>query len=219
MLTIPLCVTTVQLTSGFVAVTAQGMLVGLFGSVVIILVNYSCMTWTSKTVSPSVTASSMMLQPVLTFVYSSLFEGGARGVTLYEVFGAIVIVIGLLCSLWFGRSGENRANNSLISSSSDSDDLNSDVESSGGSGAKKPSSSSSHRSGYSAIQLRDFISTGSKSHDNNADESILSAFDDLSTHSQRAYHSLSLNDVQRHAQQKSSGEQREHQWTIVTDDE
>ena len=66
-----------------------------FGAVFVISFNYAALTWANKKSSPSVPATSMMLQPPLTFLLGYLI-GDRPSASGWEIGGGVVIIAGLI---------------------------------------------------------------------------------------------------------------------------
>lgn len=76
-----------------VSISSTGII--LFGSLFVISFNYAALTWVNRIGNPSVVASSMMLQPPLTYFLSYLL-GTVPTVGVWEIVGGAVVVCGLL---------------------------------------------------------------------------------------------------------------------------
>ena len=72
-----------------------------FGAFFVISFNYALLTWATKYSSPAVSASSMMLQPPLTYILGYILEG--KQVTGYrlglEIGGGFIIFLGLVLTI------------------------------------------------------------------------------------------------------------------------
>jgi drug/metabolite transporter (DMT)-like permease len=78
------------------------LLTVLFGGLFVITFNYIGLTWASKISSPAIPASSMMLQPPLTYVVSSYViqtSTSSNNVAIIQLIGCIVIVFGLILGI------------------------------------------------------------------------------------------------------------------------
>lgn len=75
----------------------------LFGSVFVISFNYAALTWANKVSSPTTPASSMMLQPPLTYLLAYIIQGkeATKEVTWLELMGGLSISVGLVLTLSF----------------------------------------------------------------------------------------------------------------------
>jgi len=95
-LNIPLCLGLLTYNNGFRTLNLTSWLVVAFGAVFVVVFNYAALTWANKASSPTVPASSMMLQPPLTYVISVIRHHGAYQIVGYwELIGGIIIIAGL----------------------------------------------------------------------------------------------------------------------------
>lgn len=79
------------------------ILVVLFGSIFVIAFNYAALTWANKMTTPAIPASSMMLQPPLTYIFGHFINNDRiRGYS--EVIGSVIIVIGLVLTIFPSNS-------------------------------------------------------------------------------------------------------------------
>jgi len=83
--------------------SVTSILVVLFGGVFVISFNYAGLTWANLTTSPAIPASSMMLQPPLTYLLQDLFgqgqDGEQSGQDILQIAGASIIIAGLLLAV------------------------------------------------------------------------------------------------------------------------
>ena len=100
----PVSLTAMSASDGFSVLGPLAWCVVGFGAVFVVSFNYAAITWANKMSSPSVPASSMMLQPPLTFLLGSLF-GERPQAGGWEIGGGIVIVAGLVLTTMPSREG------------------------------------------------------------------------------------------------------------------
>ena len=91
----PISITVLSATDGFSAVGLKATGVISFGALFVIAFNYAALTWANKKSSPSVPATSMMLQPPLTFLLGYII-GDRPSAGGWELGGGVVIIAGLI---------------------------------------------------------------------------------------------------------------------------
>jgi drug/metabolite transporter (DMT)-like permease len=91
----PISITVLSATDGFSAVGLKATGVISFGALFVIAFNYAALTWANKKSSPSVPATSMMLQPPLTFLLGYII-GDRPSAGGWELGGGAVIIAGLI---------------------------------------------------------------------------------------------------------------------------
>lgn len=94
----PGCLLYLAISDGFSRLRLQACAVILFGALFVVAFNYAALTWANKASSPAVPASSMMLQPPLTYLLGCLFEG-KQLTGGWEVGGGLVIIAGLVLTI------------------------------------------------------------------------------------------------------------------------
>lgn len=94
-LSAPISLTVLWATKGYSTVSLTALAVVAFGAIFVIAFNYAALTWANKKSSPSVPATSMMLQPPLTFLLGYVI-GDRPSVGGWEIGGGAVIIFGLI---------------------------------------------------------------------------------------------------------------------------
>lgn len=94
----PISLTVLSTTSGFGNLGLKSVGVVAFGALFVIAFNYAALTWANKKSSPSVPATSMMLQPPLTFMLGYLI-GERPSASWWEIGGGGAIIAGLILSV------------------------------------------------------------------------------------------------------------------------
>ena len=91
----PISISVLSATDGFSTVGLKATGVISFGALFVVAFNYAALTWANKKSSPSVPASSMMLQPALTFLLGYML-GDRPAAGGWEIGGGVVIIAGLI---------------------------------------------------------------------------------------------------------------------------
>jgi len=94
-LSAPISLTVLWATNGYSTVSVTALAVIAFGAIFVIAFNYAALTWANKKSSPSVPATSMMLQPPLTFLLGYVI-GDRPSAGGWEIGGGAVIIAGLI---------------------------------------------------------------------------------------------------------------------------
>jgi len=101
MFSAPICLGILMYMQSFKELNIRTWFIIGFGAFFVISFNYAGLTWATKYSSPAVSASSMMLQPPLTYILGYILEGNQ--VTGYrlglEIGGGLIIFVGLVLTV------------------------------------------------------------------------------------------------------------------------
>jgi drug/metabolite transporter (DMT)-like permease len=100
-LSIPISIIVTSVSSeGWLGLGVNVIFVILFGALFVIGFNYAALTWVNKILSPAVPAASMMLQPPLAYLASTIFLPGTNtSPATWQMVGGAAIVLGLVITL------------------------------------------------------------------------------------------------------------------------
>ena len=79
--------------------SVESFLVVLFGAFFVVVLNFVALTWADRATTPTIPASSMLLQPPLTYFLTYLW-GFKQSVGIFDVVGGLAIMAGLLTTVF-----------------------------------------------------------------------------------------------------------------------
>jgi drug/metabolite transporter (DMT)-like permease len=100
LLSVPSCLIMATIDEESVLIgSSTSWLVIIFGAVFVVCFNYAALTWATRVSSPAIPSSSMMLQPLITYLISYMW-GYKQSLGIWDAVGGGFIILGLVMTVF-----------------------------------------------------------------------------------------------------------------------